>query len=92
MVIYGKRCESFITILEWNIKAHNIYNIFYRISLDYFKKKSNLDFLHCAFTQDELNELFYNDIKTFHFEKRYKEPPPVNANAKILREFERLSI
>lgn len=87
MVIYGKRCESFITILEWNIKAHNIYNIFYRISLDYFKKKSNLDFLHCAFTQDELNELFYNDIKTFYFEKRYKEPPPVNANAKILREF-----
>ena len=45
-----------------------------------------------VYIDDELSELFYNDIRTFHFEKRYKEPLPLNANAKILREFERLSI
>lgn len=50
MVIYGKRCESFINILEWYVKTYRIYHVFYRISLDYFKKHSNLDYLYTAFT------------------------------------------
>ena len=67
MVIYGKRCESFINILEWYVKTYRIYHVFYRISLDYFKKHSNLDYLYTAFTEHEIRELFHNDIKTFHF-------------------------
>lgn len=67
MVIYGKRCESFINILEWYVKTYDIYHVFYRISLDYFKKHSNLDYLYTAFTEQEFRELQHNDIKTFHF-------------------------
>ena len=75
MVVYGGRCQSFIGVLQWQVKKHRIFHVFYRISEDYFKKHANLDCLALAFEKHELNELFFNDIPPFRFKK---DPAPQN--------------